>query len=35
MAIASMPASKYEGTTEFPAHFAVLKQKRKTCVRQP
>ena len=28
VAVASMPASKYEGMTEFPAHFALLKQKR-------
>jgi len=30
MAIASMPTTN-EGTTEFPAHFALLKRKRKTC----
>ena len=30
MAIASVPTSN-EGTTEFPAHFALLKQKRETC----
>ena len=34
MAIASVPTSN-EGTTEFPAHFALLKQKRETCVRRP
>ena len=33
-AIASVPTSN-EGTTEFPAHFALLKQKRETCVRRP
>ena len=32
MAIASMPTSN-EGTTEFPAHFVLLKRKHKTCVR--
>ena len=31
MAVASMPAT-IEGTTEFPAHFALLKRKRKTCL---
>ena len=34
MAIAFMPTSN-EGTTEFPAHFTLLKQKHKTCVHPP
>ena len=34
MAIAQMSTSN-EGTTEFPAYFAVLKQKRKMCGRRP
>ena len=33
MTITSMPTTN-EGTTEFPAHFALMKRKRKTCVRQ-
>ena len=32
IAIASIPTSN-EGMTEFPAHFALLKRKHKTCVR--
>jgi len=34
MAIAFVSTSN-EGTTEFPAHFALLKQKHKTCVQPP
>ena len=34
MAIAFMPTSN-KGTTEFPTHFALLKQKCKTCVHRP
>ena len=35
MAIASMPTSNKLMKTEFPAHFVLLKHKRKTFVCRP